>query len=668
MNNLNRLTAVIPFHNEGDEIEKTVANIRQTAGYDIDIVLVNDASTDEFDYLAVAERYNAAYFHNQERLGVAGSRTLGAAQVSTPFLILLDGHVRFYSNEWHRKVVAKLEDNDRAVYCFKCLVLDADGKAMNDRFGTGGSLRLTNEPEGTLLNPDWIISAQTEMFEIPCVYGASYSISKRYWDYLKGLTGLRYYGMDETLLSLKVWLEGGSCFVLPDVEMGHIFRTQAPYFIASTDIVYNKLLITETLLPDDFALFVHAALKANNRNDYLLALALINRNKEQILSLKEYCNSIMTRDFEFIKQLNARFSKTEKRYFSSTDTDAKLNEIAAILANEPSLPNGLMAGKVGEAIFLAEFAHYNKMVDYDKLIDKTVRLVMEDIADNRENLYNLATGLAGKGLGLMYLKNKGFTDIDLENTLEDIDDKLFTFAADALAQHNYGLIAGATGAAAYFLKRKKQYHINFVLREIENAAEIISNLPPDMSTGIQGLLLFLIAAHSQSSNKDIIVALVRQFADRLTSQAEKTAVNGLGWDIGQLGTGFTLLRTAQLLNDLKLNELAARLLHNAASRRNPVSERLYDASFFNGSSGTAYLFHKLFRLTGENDFAEARDFWKEETLFKAIVGREYAGYLSAESQLPVNNRGILGGIAGIGLTLLSIETDNLLLDDFFLLT
>jgi glycosyltransferase involved in cell wall biosynthesis len=43
---MNKLTVVMPFLNEGDEVEHTVQNIRQTAGDNVDILLINDASPD----------------------------------------------------------------------------------------------------------------------------------------------------------------------------------------------------------------------------------------------------------------------------------------------------------------------------------------------------------------------------------------------------------------------------------------------------------------------------------------------------------------------------------------------------------------------------------------------------------------------------------------------
>lgn len=84
--------------------------------------------------------------------------------------------------------------------------------------------------------------------DIACVLGASYTTNKTYWQYLRGLNGLRSYGRDEELISLKVWLEGGSCKLIKDISMGHVYRPSMPYEFFPTDMVYNILYISELFM------------------------------------------------------------------------------------------------------------------------------------------------------------------------------------------------------------------------------------------------------------------------------------------------------------------------------------------------------------------------------------------------------------------------------------
>jgi glycosyltransferase involved in cell wall biosynthesis len=134
---MNDLTVIIPFLNERKEIENTVQSIRNTAGNEVEILLINDCSTDEFDYKYIAGKYNALYHENTERHGVATSRDIGVSMVNTPYFILIDGHMRFYTYAWQNIIRNKIKENDRAIYCCQCFVLNSDGNKSHDRTAFG---------------------------------------------------------------------------------------------------------------------------------------------------------------------------------------------------------------------------------------------------------------------------------------------------------------------------------------------------------------------------------------------------------------------------------------------------------------------------------------------------------------------------------------------------
>lgn len=70
---LNKLTVIIPFLNEDDEVYNTVKSIRDTSDNLLPIILINDASTDDYDYKSVAKEFNTQYVLHTERKGVAAS-------------------------------------------------------------------------------------------------------------------------------------------------------------------------------------------------------------------------------------------------------------------------------------------------------------------------------------------------------------------------------------------------------------------------------------------------------------------------------------------------------------------------------------------------------------------------------------------------------------------
>ena len=45
-----KLTVIIPFLNEGQEVYNTVKNLRLSSDIEFDILLINDASSDGYNY------------------------------------------------------------------------------------------------------------------------------------------------------------------------------------------------------------------------------------------------------------------------------------------------------------------------------------------------------------------------------------------------------------------------------------------------------------------------------------------------------------------------------------------------------------------------------------------------------------------------------------------
>lgn len=249
------LTVIIPFLNEGDEIEKTIIEIRRTAGSNVDILLVNDASTDDFNYIGIAAKYNVLYIENYERLGSAASRDIGVLHCKTPFFLTIDGHMRFYMDQWWEKILIELKKNERAIYCCRCKPWSYE-TGVEDSWPAayGAYIRLDKYCGDSILNVEWInydLYPNENIVDIPCILGACYSASTRYWKHLRGNDKLALYGCDEQNISIKAWMEGGKCCLIKNVVIGHLFRKSMPYPHKHEHILFNKAIIIETLFPDN---------------------------------------------------------------------------------------------------------------------------------------------------------------------------------------------------------------------------------------------------------------------------------------------------------------------------------------------------------------------------------------------------------------------------------
>jgi len=149
---MTNLTIIVPFLNEGVEVEKTVENIRNTSGYDIDIILINDNSTDGYNYENIASKYQTYYLKNKHRLGVAASRDLGIENCRTDFFLLLDGHMRFYEKNWHSKLYDYLFLNENSLLCCSCLPLDSTGEPIHHNIPFAAVVLFDKEKNKELLS------------------------------------------------------------------------------------------------------------------------------------------------------------------------------------------------------------------------------------------------------------------------------------------------------------------------------------------------------------------------------------------------------------------------------------------------------------------------------------------------------------------------------------
>ena len=308
-------SVVIPFLNEGDEVKKTLLSLHEKSKLQNEYIVINDNSEDEYDYSEISEIPNVKYVLNKVRLGVAASRDLGVNLASNENIILLDAHMRALNNDWDTKLLKRIENNKRAIYCCTCTPLLENDTTDDTKNIFAGVLRFSGDHYKDILEAKWLKEYRTgyaENNEITCILGASYVFDKSYWQYLKGLNGLLTYGSDEVYISLKAWMEGGKCILIDDIVFAHKFRSDGkqPYFQSAIDVVYNKILISKLLLPVEIDKLINAQLEIDNYKLYKLALKQFKKNKRKVFSpLKKYYMQILKEEnFRKFYQYNKGFS------------------------------------------------------------------------------------------------------------------------------------------------------------------------------------------------------------------------------------------------------------------------------------------------------------------------------------------------------------------------
>jgi glycosyltransferase involved in cell wall biosynthesis len=309
MSKKTEISIIIPFLNEGHRLEHTVKSIRDTQTTDLEIILINDKCTDDYDYESVVKKYNCVYVYNDTRIGVAESRSKGVAMCSNDYIILFDAHMTLPEEDWEGKILKEVKKDHRAIYCTHIEVLDDNGKPYpNSNVRAQGShFYFEKEGESDYFNCKWSTWKDTEnpTSYIPCILGATYCFHKDYFNKLWGLVGLKQYGADEQFLSMKTWLEGGTCKLINTVKIGHWFRDKHPYNVAWTNMIYNKLFIVQTCIRDKDP---YLKKLLNPSTSVYTCQKLFDDNLSYMEGFRNYfLDTLFTRDFSFIEEMNKHY-------------------------------------------------------------------------------------------------------------------------------------------------------------------------------------------------------------------------------------------------------------------------------------------------------------------------------------------------------------------------
>ena len=260
----NKLSVVIPVLNEGEELSRTLFEVRRTASDNVDVIVVDDASTDGYDYKQASLHYNACYIRHPERWGSGPTKQHGIDEVCTPYFLVIDSHMRFYDSIWWQEICDQIDNNHEAVYCTRCKPWSArTGREMETPIHGGAYVDFFATGSRSLLDLHWLRAQypNEKILTVPCVLGACYAASKDYWRYLRGFEGLRGYGCEEIYISLKSWMMGKGCRLINNITIGHLFREEFPYVVGRNEDLINKMIVTDLLLPDEYKIRILECIK-----------------------------------------------------------------------------------------------------------------------------------------------------------------------------------------------------------------------------------------------------------------------------------------------------------------------------------------------------------------------------------------------------------------------
>lgn len=300
-----KLTIIFSALNEGDQPLKTVESIYKTADpKNFEVIIFDDMS---YPLVEIPEKYKEVrVVRNKMRKGIAANLDEGVRMARTPYIFLCNARMRFKPG-WIEIGIENLKKEPKTIFCSTSIVLtyeqDDINKSKTKRYGA--EILYSNKDPFygmQILEPRWMKAKDRDVYEIPCILGAAYFVTKKWYEHLKGFEGLYTYGGMCAFLSLKSWMAGGKCKLLKKLEIGNIYLDQKLYkeklkprfaFLAEHKF-YNKLYTAFTLLSVGEGNELLYKLRA--KRCYKLLVLMLMSNQKEIKRYKKYFKSIKKRE------------------------------------------------------------------------------------------------------------------------------------------------------------------------------------------------------------------------------------------------------------------------------------------------------------------------------------------------------------------------------------
>lgn len=261
-NNINELTYIIAFRNENYEIERTLSSIRYMCKHS-NITIVDDDSDDGFNYQEIANRYGAKYVRLEKRNGSAGAKNYGGMHNDTKYFCFLDGHQRIYHKDLDLTMISYIQKYPKSIFATRSIYItrptkyyinESDYKGLKKNHCGNSYCCYITDKIGYEWDPKWtdkqIDANNANITRVMCVLGAVYFMETEWFKYIKGLEGLTIYGLEESFMSIKTWLLGGTCYVLKNIGVGHLYRKKNSTPIDPSCVDANRLFLTHVFLDD----------------------------------------------------------------------------------------------------------------------------------------------------------------------------------------------------------------------------------------------------------------------------------------------------------------------------------------------------------------------------------------------------------------------------------
>ena len=306
------ITCVVPYHNDGDIILDSVGRLLNIPN--VEVLVIDDGSVEPVTPL-VAVPDNVRVIRLSRNLGVGAAFDRGVAEAKGEIILLMGCDVMVQEG-WENHVRRLAAEHPRGIVAAACVGVTPDnGYEFINPPRAGAEIRLKQEAKSRdewfasrnyndILVGAWLNPVPTEFTKCPCLMGAAYITSKRWFTHIGGFRLFDGWGGLEPYISIKSWLAGGYVATDPTWVVGHVFgfnrgeRDPMKRRAGRLDKMYfNKLLITYTCLPD-----IAKDLDKFLGNAYAIGVGrqLLKQRWSQVQRAAEYNKGIFTENMDIL--------------------------------------------------------------------------------------------------------------------------------------------------------------------------------------------------------------------------------------------------------------------------------------------------------------------------------------------------------------------------------
>lgn len=321
-----KASIIICYYNEAPSaLLRTIYTVLRRSPLQLveEILVIDDFSNQDYisekikPFLETTALNYVSFHRTSKREGLIRARLFGVEKAKGDVLLFLDSHIEANVG-WLEPLMIHLESNNKSIACPMIDIINADTFVYTSSPMVVGGLtwalhfKWDSVPAAMLTKQEDFVKP----IKSPTMAGGLYAIHKSYFHEIGQYDpGMELWGGENVELSLRVWMCGGSIFVLPCSRVGHVFRKHRPYGPEPDQpdsLLYNTHRTARVWLDEYLQQFYEAAPDAR----YLDSGGVLNRLE---LRRQMDCNNFTW----FIKEIypGLRKPKVQRRHVSGNFED-----------------------------------------------------------------------------------------------------------------------------------------------------------------------------------------------------------------------------------------------------------------------------------------------------------------------------------------------------------